>query len=217
MSIRQVCIIGGTFNPIHMGHLQIARSAQAQCMADEVWFLPAGQPWQKSGSELAPAEIRQYLIELSIEGVHSWRIEPFEIQHQGPTYTVDTLEALTDLHPKYKFNFVIGTDQLSNLTNWKHWKSLFDFARIGVADRTEWGEFKVPNELKRYLLQDHLFRIPMPSVNISSSQIRRQFALLSSSNNPDVIETTRHTLETFLPANVFKYLMDHPIYGPTQP
>ncbi|MEG4634903.1 adenylyltransferase/cytidyltransferase family protein, partial [Microcoleus sp. AR_TQ3_B6] len=62
MPTRQICIIGGTFNPIHMGHLQMARSAQAQCMADEVWFMPAGQPWQKPNAELAPADVRKKLV-----------------------------------------------------------------------------------------------------------------------------------------------------------
>lgn len=141
MASRQICIIGGTFNPIHMGHLQMARSAQAQCMADEVWFMPAGQPWQKPNAELAPADVRQKLVELAIEGVHSWRVEPFEIEHVGPTYTVDTLERLSEQYPDYKFSFVIGADQLANLTSWKHWQSLFDYARIGVVDRTQWGDF----------------------------------------------------------------------------
>jgi nicotinate-nucleotide adenylyltransferase len=216
MGSRQICIIGGTFNPIHMGHLQMARSAQAQCMADEVWFMPAGQPWQKPNADLAPADIRKKLVELAIEGVHSWRVEAFEIEHQGPTYTADTLEKLTDQHPDHKFSFVIGADQLANLTSWKHWQSLFDYARIGVVERSQWGEFKVPEALKRHLLQDRLFRIPMPGVNVSSTQIRRQFELLASPNT-EMAETARFKLEANLPAAVFKYLLKHPVYGRAQP
>lgn len=216
MSNRQICIIGGTFNPIHMGHLQMARSAQAQCMADEVWFMPAGQPWQKPNADLAPADVRRHMVELAIEGVHSWRLEPFELEHQGPTYTVDTLEKLSEQYPDHKFSFVIGADQLANLTSWKHWRSLFDYARIGVVDRTQWGDFKVPEALKRHLLQDRLFRIPMPSVNISSTQIRRQFELLGSAN-AEMAETARFKLEACLPTTVFKYLTQHPVYGRAQP
>ena len=185
-------------------------------MADEVWFLPAGQPWQKPNSDLAPADVRKKLVELAIEGVHSWRVEPFEIEHEGPTYTVETLEKLSELHPDCKFAFVIGADQLANLTNWKHWQSLFDYARIGVVDRTQWGDFQVPEALKRHLLQDRLFRIPMPSVNISSTQIRRQFELLHSGNT-EVRETARFKLEASLPTTVFKHLQQHPVYGRAQP
>lgn len=216
MGSRQICIIGGTFNPIHMGHLQMARSAQAQCMADEVWFMPAGQPWQKPNTDLASADVRKKLVELAIEGVHSWRVESFEIEHEGPTYTVDTLEKLSELHPDCKFAFVIGADQLANLTSWKHWESLFDYTRIGVVDRTQWGDFQVPEALKPHLQADRLFRIPMPSVNISSTQIRRQFELLGS-GNPEVVETAEFKLEASLPAAVFKYLTKHPVYGRAQP
>ena len=215
MPNRQICILGGSFNPIHMGHLQMARSAQAQCMADEVWFMPAGQPWQKSNSDLAPAVERKHMVELAIDGVHSWRLEPYEIDHQGPTYTADTLEKLTDLYPDCKFVFVIGADQLDNLTTWKHWQSLFDYARIGVVDRTQWGDFTVPEALKRHLMQDRLFRIPMPSVNISSTQIRRQFELLACANT-ELAETARYKLEATLPTAVFKYLTQHPVYGRTK-
>lgn len=185
-------------------------------MADEVWFMPAGQPWQKPNAELAPADVRKKLLELATEGVHSWRVEPIELEQQGPTYTVDTLEKLSELHPHSKFSFVIGADQLANLTTWKHWQSLFDFARIGVVDRTQWGDFKVPEALKRHLMQDRLFRIPMPSVNISSTQIRRQFELLHSPN-PELQETARFKLEASLPTAVFKYLQMHSVYGRAQP
>ena len=211
----QVCLIGGTFNPIHMGHLQMARSAQAQCMADEVWFVPASQPWQKSDLNIAAIEHRLKMVELAIAGVHSWRVEPIEIEREGPSYTVDTLEELSDRHPSHKFSLVIGADQLNNLNTWKHWESLFDYARIGVVDRIQWGEFTVPAPLKKHLMHDRLFRIPMPSVNISSTFLRRQFELLESSS-PEIRETARSTLEAGLPASVYKYLMDKPIYRPPE-
>lgn len=210
-SAKQVCLIGGSFNPIHMGHLQMARSAQAHCMADEVWFVPAGQPWQKANEELAPAQQRLRMVELAIEGVHSWRVEAHEVEHQGPTYTVDTLEALSDQYPEHRFVWIIGADQLANLTSWKHWESLFDYARIGVVDRIQWGEFTVPDLLKRHLVHNRLFRIPMPSVNLSSTLIRRQFALLGN-NDPQIQETARMTLEGGLPSAVLTYLRNHPIY-----
>ena len=215
MSSRQICVIGGSFNPVHMGHLQMARSAQAQCMADEVWFVPAGQPWQKADVNMAPAEDRLKMLELAIDGVHSWRVDPIEIEREGPSYTVNTLEEFSDRHPSFKFSLVIGADQLNNLTTWKHWESLFDYARIGVVDRIQWGEFTVPDALKKHLMHDRLFRIPMPSVNISSTLLRRQFELLAS-GNPEIRETARSTLEAGLPASVYKYLMDKPIYRPSE-
>ncbi|MCQ8895126.1 nicotinate (nicotinamide) nucleotide adenylyltransferase [Limnobacter humi] len=210
---KQICLIGGSFNPIHMGHLQMARSAQAQCMADEVWFLPAGQPWQKQNSALAETADRVRMVELAIEGVHSWRVERVEVDKTEPSYTANTLETLCERHPKHRFSFVIGADQLANLTTWRHWESLFDYARIGVVDRIQWGEFTVPEPLKKHLQHDRLFRIPMPTIQLSSTLLRRQFELLDS---PDaqIRETARSTLEAGLPTQVYKYLMAKPIYRP---
>lgn len=212
MPARQICIIGGSFNPIHTGHLQMARSAQAQCMADEVWFLPAGQPWQKSNTDLAPAKIRKYMVELATQDVPSWRVEPFEVEQEGPSYTVNTLEYLSTKYPDYQFCFVVGTDQLANLHTWKHWQSLFDYARIGVVDRDQLGAFVVPDVLKQHQVRDRLFRIPMPRIAVSSTDIRRQFAFASSANQ-EIRETAVHRLKAGLPPPVYEYLKVNPVYG----
>lgn len=209
---RTVCLIGGSFNPIHMGHLQMARSAQAQCMADEVWFLPAGEPWQKTSTDLAPARTRLKMVELAIAGVPSWRAEPCEVHHEGPSYTVNTLERLSEQHPHTQFCFIIGSDQLLNLHTWKHWESLFDYARIGVVDRDQLGAFIVPDALKQHLRRERLFRIPMPRIAVSSTDIRRQFERLDSPS-AEIRETAHHRLKAALPLPVWEYLRQHPVYG----
>lgn len=208
---KHICILGGSFNPIHMGHLQMARAAQAHCMADEVWFLPAGHPWQKDGSDLAPAHHRLAMVKLAIQGVHSWRVETRELETQGPSYTVDTLEALCDQYPMHRFTFVLGADQLSNLTSWRHWESLFDFARIGFVDRIQSGKLVIPDPLKKHLVHNRLFRIPMHSVNISATHIRQQFALLYA---PEIHirETAKTVLEASLHNAVLKYIWDNEVY-----
>lgn len=216
MPNRQICLIGGSFNPIHMGHLQMARSAQAHCMADEVWFLPAGQPWQKTNTDLAPVADRVHMVELAIAGVHSWRLERMEADRAQASYTADTLQELAEQHPGNQWVFVVGADQLANFTSWRHWESVFDYARLGVVDRIQWGEFTVPNALQRHLVHNRIFRIPMPSINLSATQIRRWFELLASPDS-DVAHTAKSRLEASLPSAVFKYLMSKPIYGRAQP
>lgn len=202
---RTICMIGGSFNPIHMGHLQMARSAQAHCLADEVWFVPAGKPWQKPADTLMPADERLLLTELATHGVHSWRVDSIEMDQTGPSYTVDTLERLCELHPDARFILVIGADQLNNLTTWKHWESLFDFARIGVVDRGDYGDFNVPNPLKRHLIHNRIFRIPMPPVAVSATEVRHQLALLGQKDYA-TRENARARLEAMLPKRVYEYL-----------
>lgn len=214
LEAKKVCIIGGSFDPIHLGHLQMARSAQAQCMAEEVWFMPAGDPWQKTGRLTATGSERLEMVKLAIAGVHSWRAEAHEVKRTGPTFTVDTLEHLSERYPNYQFVFVIGADQLSRLTTWQHWRSLFDYARIGVVERSAWGGFKVPDELKTHLMQDRLFRVHMPEVNISSTEIRRQFSLAQSTNMAES-EQAYCNLERWLPPKVYQYLQSNPLYSRT--
>jgi nicotinate-nucleotide adenylyltransferase len=189
----------------------MARAAQAQCQADEVWFVPAGEPWQKSASSLAPAAERAHMVELAIAGVHSWRREDHELNTQGPNYTVDTLEHLSDQYPYHQWVWIIGADQLANLNTWQHWESLFDYARIGVVDRTHWGEFKVPDAFKRHFMQDRLFRIPMKGINISSTLVRSYFSQLNNLSAKEA-ELTRCALELALPTKVFRYLIEHNVY-----
>lgn len=212
MPVRTICIIGGTFDPIHLGHLQMARSAQAHCLADEVWFMPAGDPWQKAGKVIGTAKERLHMVALAIEGVHSWRTENIEAQRSEPTFTANTLQLLCERHPDDSYVFVVGGDQVSNLTTWKNWRSLFDFARIGVVDRPQTGDMQFSDELQPYLHTDALFRIPMPEVNITSTQLRRQFELLDSPQ-AELREHAQHKLENSLPKPVWRYLKTNPIYS----
>jgi nicotinic acid mononucleotide adenylyltransferase len=116
------------------------------------------------------------------------------------------------VHPNHNFCFILGTDQLANLQTWKHWQSLFDYARIGVVDRDQLGAFVVPDVLKQHQAKDRLFRIPMPRIAVSSTDIRRQFALAASASL-EIRETALHRLKAGLPPPVLEYLKANPVYG----
>ncbi len=189
----------------------MARCAQSQLNAQQVWFLPAGEPWQKKGQLIANPEQRKQMLELAIAETGSWRLEPYELQHQGPTYTLNTLKGLTAQHPHHRFVFLIGSDQLLHLTTWKNWQNLFEFAQFGVLDRNTNGAFNVPSDLRDAFNHNRLFRIPMQEIAVSSSQIREQFTLL---NNPNlnIQKNARLFLQANLPGPVWKYLQENPVY-----
>lgn len=178
--------------------------------------MPAGNPWQKAEQIIGSAQERAKLVELAISGVHSWKLERQEINKSGPTYTVESLEALSEKHPDHVFNFIIGGDQLINLTSWKYWNSLFDYARIGVVDRAGFDGFKVSDALKGHLMRNRLFRIPMPEFHVSSTNIRAQFEQIHDLDSQKA-EEAKLRLEKWLPAPVWKYLQTHPIYGRSSP
>jgi nicotinate-nucleotide adenylyltransferase len=209
-SEKKVVLIGGSFDPIHVGHLQMAKSAQAHCMADEVWFVPAGQPWQKQ-RQLASNWHRTEMLKLAITGAPSWFIHTSELEREGNTYTVDTLEDFSNLYPAHTFTWIIGGDQVRNLPTWHNWESLFDFANIGMVERAGVSFIEIPPTLQKYHDKAHLIRIPMPTIAVSSTEIRRQAALLAHANT-DIRETAKTRLRNCLPRSVADYIEVEKLY-----
>lgn len=129
-------LLGGSFDPVHIGHLQLARDALAQLKLAEVRFVPAGQPWQKQVA--APAAQRAHMVELAIRGEPGFALDVHEIERPGPTYTIDTLRALrTALGDAVPLVLIIGGDQMQRLDTWRDWERLLDCAHLAVARRND--------------------------------------------------------------------------------
>lgn len=135
-SPRGIGILGGSFDPIHRGHLQLARDALEQLGLAQVLLVPAGRPWQKSG--LAPAAARARMVELAIAGEPGLALERCEIERDGPSYTIDTLRELrARLGADTPLVLLLGGDQWANLATWRDWRSLTDFAHLAIARRND--------------------------------------------------------------------------------
>lgn len=135
---RRVGVLGGTFDPIHNGHLALARRFSDVLQLTDLILLPAGQPWQKAGVSAAPhrlAMTRAAAGALNLPGV-SITVAPDEIEHDGPTYTVDTLRRWRAREgADASLSLLIGADQLVRLDTWHDWQQLFDYAHICAATR----------------------------------------------------------------------------------
>ncbi|MFH1169802.1 MAG: nicotinate-nucleotide adenylyltransferase, partial [Chloroflexota bacterium] len=116
----KIGILGGTFDPVHKGHLSIAGEARARLELDEVLFVPAGQPWQKQEMLVSPAGHRLEMLRLAIGDCRQWRLCTAEIDHAGPSYTVDTIAGLKQkLGAGAELYFILGWDSLAGLPGWK--------------------------------------------------------------------------------------------------
>ncbi|MDS0858316.1 nicotinate-nucleotide adenylyltransferase [Burkholderia pseudomultivorans] len=135
---RRIGLLGGTFDPIHDGHLALARRFAEVLDLTEVVLLPAGQPYQKrdvSAAEHRLAMTRAAAASLSLPGA-SVSVATDEIEHEGPTYTVDTLARWRErIGPDASLSLLIGADQLVRLDTWRDWRRLFDYAHICAATR----------------------------------------------------------------------------------
>lgn len=126
--------MGGTFDPIHCGHLLAAEQAREQAGLDEVWFMPAGIPPHKSQAVLTSAAVRLRMVELAVADHESFRVTDVELKREGPSYTYDTIVQLVEQFPECRFSFIIGGDMVETLPKWYRYEELSRMIRfIGLA------------------------------------------------------------------------------------
>ncbi len=131
-----VALLGGSFDPVHHGHVALAALFAELLKPDQLRVIPAGNPWQKNGLQ-ASAEDRVAMIALAFrQAALDVTIDRQEIERATPSYTIDTLRAVrAELGPDASIVFLMGADQLQQLDSWREWRALFDYAHIGVAAR----------------------------------------------------------------------------------
>ena len=127
-------VMGGTFDPIHHGHLVAASEVQSLLGLDEVVFVPTGEPWQKEGRDVAPAEHRYLMAVVATASNPRFTVSRVDIDREGPTYTIDTLRDLHAQRPRAELFFITGADALAHILSWKDSDELFELAQfIGVT------------------------------------------------------------------------------------
>ncbi len=173
---RRIGLLGGSFDPIHNAHLQLALSACAELDLDGVWLIPAGQPWQRDPLAASPAQ-RWDMVNLAIAGRRGLRACDIEIRRHGPSYTIDTVRELRAAHPDTAFTFILGADQLRNLPTWNGWGDIVAQVDLAVARRPGHSETAPPELLAALAAHHHgLHRLAMAEVDLSATQVRERIA-----------------------------------------
>jgi nicotinate-nucleotide adenylyltransferase len=166
---RRLGIMGGTFDPIHIGHLVCAEEARWQFSLDEVIFVPAGNPWQKR--DVTPPEDRYLLTMLASAGNPHFSVSRIEIDRSGPTYTLETLRLLKEFHgDQAELFFITGADAVLEILTWKDPEALLDTATFIAATRPGYELGRL--DLGRF--GDRVRVIEIPALAISSTDIRRR-------------------------------------------
>lgn len=171
----KIGILGGSFNPIHNGHLAMAEAARAAHGLDRVLLVPAARPPHKR-DDLAPADDRLEMVRLAVKGRKGLEASAIEVERPGTSYTVDTLEELARRHPVAEIFFILGADSISELPSWKNVPRIFELARVVAVNRPG-----VSTELRREDFRDvsparlsrlDLDRVTMPPSPCESRRIR---------------------------------------------
>lgn len=201
---ERVGIMGGTFDPIHNGHLVAGSEVADLFNLDRVIFVPTGQPWQKKGTQVAPAEDRYLMTVIATASNPRFEVSRVDIDREGDTFTIDTLTDIRAQFPDAELFFITGADALAKIVTWRDWESMFDLAHfVGV---TRPG-FELPREcssdtpaaLRRELDDGNLSLVEIPAMAISSTDVRAR----SRAGRP---------VWYLVPDGVVQYIAKHDMY-----
>jgi nicotinate-nucleotide adenylyltransferase len=168
MGSSRVGVMGGTFDPIHHGHLVAASEVAALYRLDEVIFVPTGKPWQKAGEKVSPAEHRYLMTVIATaSNPHFW-VSRVDVDRRGPTYTIDTLRDLATQSPGAELYFITGADALSQISSWKDADELFRLAHFIGVTRPGYDLSDA------HLPEDSVSLLEVPAMAISSSGCRER-------------------------------------------
>ena len=198
----RVGVLGGTFDPVHLGHLAIAEEARIKLDLDRFIFIPAGQPRLRADEYLTPAIDRLRMVELATGDNPHFQVCGIEIQRSGPTYTVDTLVELGQrFGPDTSLYFIVGADILGQFHRWKDPEKVLDACHLVVVSRPghrddDWPEWFQGADSSK----DKVTQLEIPMVDISGTEIRRRASLG---------ESVRH----LVPDLVAEYIQDRKLYA----
>lgn len=192
----RVGILGGTFDPIHAGHLLIAEQAKKQVRLDEVWFVPAKAPPHKMGQNITSIHHRVKMVQLAILDQPYFRLSEIELTRPGPSYTVDTVNQLVQSYPNIEFYLIVGADTVKDLPNWHKIKEIIKQVKIIGVHRPRVTVDSLPQWIKEQLIwiQEEI------GIHVSSSYIRENIA-------------DHHLLQYVLPINVYQYIEENRLYA----
>jgi nicotinate-nucleotide adenylyltransferase len=163
--------MGGTFDPIHHGHLVAAEEVRYAFALDKVVFVPAGHPWQKSEAQVTPAELRYEMTRLATADETAFEVSRVEIEREGPTFTVDTLREYGRCAPGAELYFITGSDAILQILTWKDADAALDLATfVAVTRPTHEVGGLTPS------LRERISILEIPALAISSTDIRRRVA-----------------------------------------
>jgi len=196
---RRVGVMGGTFDPIHHGHLVAASEVQSWFDLDEVIFVPTGQPWQKVDREVSPAEDRYLMTVIATAANPRFNVSRVDIDRSGLTYTIDTLRDLSALHPEADLYFITGADAMAALLTWRDHEELFGLAQFVGCTRPG---HEMTEQTLEGLPEERITLVEIPALAISSTDCRSRVV-------------RGEPVWYLVPDGVVQYIGKHGLYAPS--
>lgn len=190
-------LYGGTFDPVHTGHIEIAERAYAQYGFPKVLMIPANNPWLKKGTNVSAFEHRLMMLQIAVEGRQGLEVSDIEGRREGPTYTIDTVKQLQQEYPSCELTLLVGQDSVQTMPRWHRAEELLSLCSLAVYKRDE----KAPRASEEIItgLGGQMTWINGPALDVSATELRQ---LIASGADPD----------SKLPNGVYAYLQQQGLY-----
>lgn len=209
-------IFGGTFNPIHLGHLRAAEEVREGQHLDEIWLVPAAMPPHKQPTALVSPAHRLRMVELAVRDVPGFRVSSLEVERAGPSYTIDTLHAVREQIGDTRLVFILGSDAFAELHTWKRYAEIFQMCDVVVVTRppapAQLDSAQIPLAAREAFWYDstsgsfrhesgHVLRLQrITGLDISAESIRARVA-------------DHRSIRFLVPPAVESYIVEHALYG----
>lgn len=193
--MMNIGIIGGTFDPIHLGHLLIAEQARNHMNLDKVWFIPAGHPPHKQEHHITPAKHRLEMVKIATEENSAFEVLDWEIKREKLSYTIDTVNWAVKTYPTYQFSLIVGTDMVNNLPSWYQIEKLVQQVTIIAMHRPGFTSESLPEFIQEKVrwVEDAV------EIFLSASQLRDNI-------------TCGRSIRYAVPSEVCRYIKEHQLY-----
>lgn len=200
--MAKIGVIGGTFDPIHNGHIMLAKAAKEQLALDLVLFIPNNSPWMKKYRTVSSANSRVGMVEAAIAPYSSFQLSMVEIESGGDSYTYKTLESLTSMYPENEFYLILGSDAIAQFPDWKKPERILELARLVTVDRAGFDAERFKEALKtiRDRFHSDVYLLEMKPAAISSTFIRSRCYL------------DEEKVRELVPAEVYSFIVSHGLY-----
>lgn len=201
MKTKRVGIMGGSFDPIHNGHLIISERAKEQFGLDKIIFIPTGNPPHKKSYEMSSVDDRYSMTKLAIEENESYLISDIEAKSSDTTYTVNTLRTISEENEDYDLYFILGADSFIDISNWKDYKEILENYKIIVAKRPVLEDINFNKVYRRHKIDypESIFLLDSPTVGISSTYIRE-------------VKMKEESIRYMIPEKVNDYIIEKCLY-----
>ena len=197
----RIGILGGTFNPPHLGHLVAAQEAHGELDLDQVLLIPAATPPHKPVEDEPGARHRLELCRLAVGDDHRFSVSEIELQRDGPSFTVDTLKVLSTHEPSDELFLILGGDIAAGLPDWHEPEKVLELATVAIAQRRGTAKSTVDRALAQLRGGERARFFEMPSIGISSTMVRRRVR-------------AGQPIRYFVPDGVKQYIETHGLYQP---